>query len=289
MAAPRLQRWVLTLSAYKYTIAYRPGKDQAHADALSRLPLSECPTAVPVPGDLLLLTERLNNVSPVSPQQIRTWTDKDPVLSRVRRFILHGWPHQEISEEMQPYWRRRDELSVMDGCIVWGSRVVIPPPGRKWVIEELHEMHPGIVKMKNLARSYIWWPNLCADLVVKVKSCTECQASRPVPAMAPLHPWEWPERPWARLHLDYAGPFLGRMFLILVDAHSKWMDVIPVHSATSSATIEKLRIIFSTHGLPERIVTDNGTVFTSDEFESFLKTNGVTHTCTAPYHLLRMG
>ena len=74
------------------------------------------------------------------------------------------------------------------------------------------------------------------------------------------------------------------MFLVLVDAHSKWMDVIPVHAATSSATIEKLRVVFATHGLPERIVTDNGAVFTSDEFEDFLKTNGVMHTRTAPYH-----
>ena len=284
MAASRLQRWALTLSAYEYTIVYRPGRDQAHADALSRLPLPECPTIVPVPGDLLLLSEHLNNVSPVTPRQIRTWTDKDPVLSHVRRFVLHGWPDREASEDMQPYWRRKDELSVMDGCVVWGSRVVIPPPGRKWVIDELHKTHPGIVKMKSLARSYVWWPNLCADIEAKVKDCAECQASRPIPAMAPLHPWEWPERPWARLHLDYAGPFLGRMFLVLVDAHSKWMDVIPVHAATSSATIEKLRVVFATHGLPERIVTDNGAVFTSDEFEDFLKTNGVTHTRTAPYH-----
>ena len=62
------------------------------------------------------------------------------------------------------------------------------------------------------------------------------------------------------------------------------MDVIPVHAATSSATIKKLRIIFATHGLPVRNVTDNGTVFISDKFEGFLKTNGVTHTRTAPYH-----
>ena len=78
MAALRLQRWALTLSAYEYIIAYRPGKGQAHADALSRLPLSEYPNTVPVPGDLLL-TEHLKNVSPVSPQQIRPWTDKDTV------------------------------------------------------------------------------------------------------------------------------------------------------------------------------------------------------------------
>ena len=98
------------------------------------------------------------------------------------------------------------------------------------------------------------------ELESQVKGCPECQSSRLPPALAPLHPWEWPERPWTRLHLDYAGPFLGRMFLVLVDAHSKWMDVIPVHAATSAVTIEKLRVVFATRGLPERIVTDNGAV-----------------------------
>ena len=83
-----------------------------------------------------------------------------------------------------------------------------------------------------------------------------------VPAMTPLYPWEWLERAWARLHLDCAGSFLSRMFLVWADAHSKWMDVIPVHAATSFATIEKLKIVFAKHGLLEKIVTDNGTVFT---------------------------
>ncbi len=138
--------------------------------------------------------------------------------------------------------------------------------------------------MKSLARSYVWWPNINADLESKVRACGECQASRPPPAMSPLHPWEWPQKPWSRLHLDYAGPFLGRMFLVLVDAHSKWLDVMPVSAATSSVTIEKLRAVFATHGLPERIVTDNGAVFTSVEFENFLHANGIAHTRTAPYH-----
>lgn len=284
MAASRIQRWALTLSAYEYSIAYRPGKDQAHADALSRLPLAEKPATVPVPGDLLLLKEHLGTVSPLTSQQIKSWTDKDPVLSRVRKFVSHGWPCQEASEELQPYLRRRDELSVLDGCILWGSRVVIPAPGQEAVIQELHETHPGIVRMKSLARSYVWWPNITADLEAKVRSCTKCQASRSTPPMAPLHPWEWPQRPWSRLHLDYAGPFQGRMFLVLVDAHSKWMEVVPVHAATSTVTIEKLRAIFATHGLPERVVTDNGSVFTSADFEYFMQQNGITHVRTAPYH-----
>ena len=74
------------------------------------------------------------------------------------------------------------------------------------------------------------------------------------------------------------------MFLVLVDTHSKWLEVISVSTAMSTVNIEKLRAIIATHGLPERIVTDNGTVFTSEEFEKFLHQNGIAHTRTAPYH-----
>lgn len=77
---------------------------------------------------------------------------------------------------------------------------------------------------------------------------------------------------------------MGRMFLILVDAHSKWMEVKPVSSATSAVTIEQLRSIFATHGLPEMLVSDNGSVFTSEEFKAFTKNNGIRHVTSAPYH-----
>ena len=94
----------------------------------------------------------------------------------------------------------------------------------------------------------------------RVKLCEQCQLSRHLPPKVPLHPWEWPEHPWSRIHVDYAGPFLGKWFLLMVDAHSKWIEVGIVSSATSTSTIEKLRAIFATHGLPEVIVSDNGTV-----------------------------
>lgn len=122
------------------------------------------------------------------------------------------------------------------------------------------------------------------DEQAKVKACEACQQTRPVDRPVAIHPWEWPKRPWARLHIDYAGPLFGKMFLVLIDAHSKWLEVKIVSSATSSATIEHLHSILSVHGLPEVIVSDNGTAFTSAEFQDFMKSNGIRHIRTAPYH-----
>jgi hypothetical protein len=214
----------------------------------------------------------------VTSAHIKGWTEKDPVLARVHHFILHGWAASNSKSELQPYFNRKDELSVSDGCVLWGARVVIPPPGRDIVLNQLHDSHPGISKMKALARSYVWWPGLDADIVSKVQKCHVCQISRPTPVKAPLHPWEWPTRPWARLHIDHAGPFHGKLYLVLVDAHSKWIDVQIVSSTSAEVTIAKLCNIFATHGLPEQIVSDNDSGFTSAEFKQFI--------LTSPYHPL---
>ena len=152
------------------------------------------------------------------------------------------------------------------------------------MIRELHGGHPGISKMKSLARMYVWWPGIDDDIEKAVRQCRECQEVQSAPPKAPLNPWKWPSRPWARLHLDFAGPFEGKMILIAIDAHSKWIKAISTPNSTFATVIGELRTLFARFGLPESIVTDNATCFVSDEFESFLSSNGVKHTTSAPYH-----
>ena len=99
--------------------------------------------------------------------------------------------------------------------------MVVPPQGRQ---NELHETHPGTNRMKVLARSYILWPQMDSEIEKCVKSCSVCQEVRVSPSPVPLHPWQWPNEPWSRLHLEFAGPYMGNVFLVIQDAHSKWLD-----------------------------------------------------------------
>ena len=219
MASARVQRWALILSAYDYTIVHKAGRDNQVADALSRLPLPDTPADVPLPGESVLLLQYLQE-SPIISAQVRVWTNKDSILSQVRNFVYNGWP-MSVGEELQPYFRRRHELSILDDCILWGSHIIIPPAGQSCVLDELHDTHPGASRIKSLARSYVWWPKIDSDLERKVKSCPDCQLHQNQPAKAPLHPWEWPDRPWSRLHIDFAGPCLGdKTFLIM------WMLIL---------------------------------------------------------------
>ena len=268
---------------YEYTISFRPTKAHANADAMSRLPLSVQPATVPQPPEMILLMEQLDK-SPVTATTVRTWTNTDPLLSRVRQFVQSGWPRSVNDQLIKPYFSRQTELSVQDGCILWGNRVIIPKAGQFEVLQELHEAHPGATRMKQLARMFVWWPAMDQDIEEKVKSCAECQFQRPMPPLAPLSPWQWPSRPWSRVHIDFLGPFMGHMFLLLIDAHSKWIEVYPMASITAKATIECLRHVFAQLGLPEKVVSDNGPTFVSAEFKDFLQRNGVKHITTSPYH-----
>ncbi|XP_039182475.1 uncharacterized protein K02A2.6-like [Crotalus tigris] len=108
--------------------------------------------------------------------------------------------------------------------------------------------------------------------------------SRPEMPQAPVYRWDTTHAPWSRVHIDYAGPFQGQLFLIVVDSHSKWLEITPVTTMMTARTIQVLRGIFASHGLPDVLTSDNGPQFTSSEFQSFLRVNMIRHATSAPFH-----
>ena len=148
MASARIQSWALTLSNYDYNkLEYMPGYRISHADCMSRLPLSDAPSHVPVPQEFVLALSTFGE-TPINSDQIEKWTSADPVLSQVRRFIEQGWSDQ-TPPKFDCYCHRKDKLSVQQGVLFWGAREIIIFKGRD--VRELHDTHPGIV---NSSRTY---------------------------------------------------------------------------------------------------------------------------------------
>ena len=116
----------------------------------------------------------------ITTDKIANWPSKNPVLSQVRLFVEQGWPFQ-APDDLDAYGRRKHELSVQHGVLFWGARVVIPPKGHDTLLDELHDTHPGIVKMKAVARSYLWWPGLDTDIEMRVNVVTSviCTTNNP--------------------------------------------------------------------------------------------------------------
>ena len=194
LAAARLQRWAM-MSAYSYDIVFRKSEAHANADCLSRLPLSgniDCNADVSSMFNIMQLSSL-----PLSHIQLKRGTQTDPTLSQVVQHTLRGWSDcRPTSEVLAPYWRHRHELTMEAGCLLLGSRVIVPLQWRQAILRELHEGHPGVARMKALARSKVWWPNIDMEIEKVAKSCSTCVEVKTSPA-APLHPWAWPKRPWS--------------------------------------------------------------------------------------------
>ncbi|XP_014206388.1 uncharacterized protein LOC106637924 [Copidosoma floridanum] len=179
-------------------------------------------------------------------------TAHDVILRQVRQYLIQGWPKKVVGG-LEPYKHRHLELTSENGCIFWGHRVVVPAALRGEVLRELHSIHWGIIQYND-------------------------------PPRATLHVWKWPDVRTQRIHVDFCGPIDGCMYIVIIDAYSKWVDVRELSYVTAATTIRVLKEYFAVWGLPEVVVSDNGPTLTSDEFHSFLRNNNVEHIRSAPYH-----
>jgi hypothetical protein len=285
-AATRVHNWSVFLSQFQFDIVYRNTKKHGNADALSRLPFSREEFESDIESSVHLVASTNFEQLPVTSRKIRQFSSRDKVLSTVYRYVRNGWPEKVGKEDpLYPYFIRRNELTIVQSTILWGLRVIIPAGLRKQLLTELHSSHFGIVRMKSLAREFIWWPNIDADIKALTQDCHQCRETSHNPASAPLHPWEFPERPWQRLHVDLAGPFLDKMWLVVMDAHSKWPEVFCLNNnASASQVIFRIRDCIVRFGIPDQIVSDNGAQFTSQEFKVFCQSNGIRHSTSSAYH-----
>ena len=222
-------------------------------------------------------------INPDNPLLVVRETAKDPILAQVMRFVKEGWPHA-FSEELKDFKKLENSLSTENGCVFYGLRVIIPSTLRNHILKLLHLRHFGMQRMKQLARSTVYWPRIDFDIEDLCRKCTSCGQFQNKPDKSSIHPWMMPEKPWSRLHLDHAINFLGRNWLVLVDAYSKYPCIHPTTSTSSKSTTAILEQEFAHFGYPHTLVTDNATTFMSQEFQAWCKQRGIVHVTGAPYH-----
>ena len=159
-------------------------------------------------------------------------------------------------------------------------------PSTLWqaTLSNAHEGHQGILRTKQMVREKVWWPGIVQQVETMVKACIPCQSVADKPKVEPLRPTVMPDRPWQEVHIDLCGPFpSGESLLVCEDACTRWPEVAILHSTTPAAIIGHLRKIFAVHGLPEKVVTDNGANLVSEEFENFLAAHAIKRRKVKPY------
>ena len=186
--------------------------------------------------------------------------------------------------DLKPFISVFNDLYVEQDVIWHGSRIVIPTKQQQRLLEELHQTHFGVVKMKEVSRKYFWWPQISRQIEKLSQGCTGCRKYRKKPVPAPLCPWPYSRRPMERVHIDYCE-YRGKMLLVMVDSFSKfyWCHVMNFDT-TASKTLAVLYGWFCERGFPPTLVSDNGSQFTSKEFEDKMHKWGIKHLLTPPYH-----
>ena len=288
VAAERIQRWAMYLSGFNYDVRYRSSAQNVNADWFSWLPTQNDDPDTSTDEDVALVL--CIGVLPVSSEQIKTAVRKDPLLLQVMRYTRDGWPDKLPMDrlDLQPFFCRHNELSLEGDVLLWGMRVIIPKQFQAEILDELNTGHIGIVKMKGVARSYVWWPGMNADIESCTKACESCQMVQRNPTNLPVHPWIPSSQPGERVQIDYAGAVERKMLLFVIDLYSKWPEVVIQNSTTSEATVNALRTIFSRGGIPHTLVSDNGPQFKSQEFKDFLDWLGVLHKPTYHRHIIQV-
>ncbi|KFD59761.1 hypothetical protein M514_28058 [Trichuris suis] len=180
------------------------------------------------------------------------------------------------------FYNRRQSLTITDGCLLFADRVVVPNSLQRQVLRQLHTGHPGIVRMKALARGIVYWPGLVRQIKDIVQQCSSCASVAKLSVKATPSPWSRAERRWSRIHVNYAGPIDGRYFLILVDSFSKWPEIFTTERITTTSTISLLNTVIARFCTLEAIVSHNGRQFTAAEFKNFCPENGIQQVFTPP-------
>ena len=140
IAAARMQRLAMFLSAYQYTTKYKCGKSHANANFLSRLPIHENQDLEDLP---IVIQASYVEELPVMAADVAKETIKDSTLAIVHQYVMEGWPHKVQEEALKPCYQCKDQLATDQGCLLWGLRVIISPNLQAEMLNELHATHRG--------------------------------------------------------------------------------------------------------------------------------------------------
>lgn len=277
----RVERWVLRLQPFRYKVKHIPGSKNV-ADSLSRLTARTEQTGI----DYLDTETYIRTISleatpnAMSTSEIETESERDPELYEIRKCLkTNNW--NELSNKQ--YLPIRHELSSIGYLVLRGTRIVIPERLRPRVLDLGHEGHPGIVIMKQRLRSKVWWPGVDKDIEKTCKYCTGCQFVARPEKPEPINRRELPNAPWEHLCADFLGPLpSGESLLVIVDYYSRWLEIFVMKSTTSEKIIQCLKELFSVHGYPLSIQTDNAMNFNSEQLNSYLNSLNIEHRNTTP-------
>ncbi|UYV83311.1 K02A2.6-like [Cordylochernes scorpioides] len=179
------------------------------------------------------------------------------------------------------YWHVKDELGIQNGLLMRSCRLVIPASMKLEILDKLHAGHFGITKTRLRARETVWWPGISEEIAETVRKCSVC-IQEAVSKHEPLIPTNFPTRLWQKIGMDLFK-FENKWYLVVIDYYSRFPEMIQLDRLTANVVAQSCKSIFARHGIPETVVSDNGTQFgAACEFANFARQYGFTHVTSSP-------
>ena len=206
-------------------------------------------------------------------------------MQTLRTTILTGWPNVKDNAPLnvRDFWNIREELTIQNGIIYKGHRVVVPKQMRPEILGRIHFSHLGAESCLRKARDIVYWPHMNTDIKEEVGKCAVCNEFADSQQKEPLMTHEIPSRPWSKLGIDIFT-VNKKDYLVTVDYHSDYWEVDRLHTTTTAAVVKRLKVHFSRFGRPDIIVSDNGPQLVSDEFQKFASEWEFDHVTSSPFH-----
>ena len=274
-----LQCMMLCLQGYDFTICYCPGKEMVIPDTHSWFS--------PWPGPNLPLDIAIHHsrIMPDHKEAFQQAFVNDPEMWALDNLIITGWPEdtKEVPHPLCPYWQHRETLTIEDGLVLQGEALVIPPAKRERVLHQLHQFHQGIMKSQLLACGSFFWPGINKAIKEVVHQCEACTQFQSQNSTAPLTPT--PSHPWHMCATDIL-PLEGVDHLVVGDFYSEMIFVwhLPPGQSNANKGVLLLKEMFSGHGIPEVLHSDNGLQYVSAQLADFCTSRGITHKTSSQHY-----
>ena len=278
----RMQRMRMRLQNYNMTVQYINGKLMYFADTLSRAHTTQLNEEDLYDTDISIAS--LAKIA-IDIAQIQKESEIDEVLQELKTVVVNGWPNNKkhIADKIQPYNTYKDEITVREGLLWKGERIIIPRKLHRHMVNLVHETHLGITKSLQLARDFMFWPGMTSSITDLISRCQICQGTRNRPHTEFLISHDIPGTPFEKIATDLFE-FEGQHYIIIVDYYSKFIEVIQINALTSKHIISTLQETFCRFGIPAVVVSDNGPQFASKEYREFANEYGFTPKYTSPQH-----
>ncbi|XP_032217921.2 uncharacterized protein K02A2.6 isoform X1 [Nematostella vectensis] len=198
------------------------------------------------------------------------------------KYCRDGWPEKaNLKGPIKLYQSVAGELTVKNGLLMRGCRIVIPSSMRMDILEKLHTGNLGIVRCRQRANQSVWWRGLARQLQECVENCKVCRKQSRNPA-EPLMATELPSLPWQKVTTDLLD-YKGHQYLVVTDYYSRYVELAKLTTtSTSGDIINHLKSIFGRHGITECLVCDNGPQYSSHVFAEFAREYGFTPITSSP-------